>query len=420
MKTQYSNSFYLRDYLKYHSHILIAFLLISISSCGDDDTTPPTPPTPNPPTASFTASATGVLEGDTVNFSDTSTGNPISWSWTFEGGSPETSTEQNPNVTYNSQGIYKVSLTVTNEDGSDTKEENNFITCEEDGGVLETGLDITVDGLSRIYDIYKPSQYSSQTNLPVIIDLHGTTSNSTQQRYFSDFMDIADENKIVMVWPQALQLDTCLNNELRWNANVADSPNDVNFISSLIDEIITNYNVDSNRIYIAGLSNGGYMAYSIACELSDKVAAIASVAGTMSYDTIDNFCNPTRAIPVLQIHGTNDQIVDFNGYTNCEGGYASIDEVITYWRDNAGCNSSFDEYQYPDLDTTDESTAKRYTYQDCNNYVQLIVIENGGHVWPGSTGFEEFYSPYADILFPLNFDIDASHEIWNFFKDKSL
>lgn len=310
--------------------------------------------------------------------------------------------------------------------GGDDDKSVNCTTCSEKCPDLCTqqlieDKSITVDGLERKYDVFLPSDHDISENLPVIINLHGTTGNKTLERTLTEFVPIAEENKIVMVWPQGNVLPTCnIGPQNRWNANLFDSPNDVNFISDLIDKLIEDYNVDSKRIYVVGRSNGGFMAYTLACELSEKIAAVASVAGAMKNDTMNNFCNATRVVPVLEIHGTADQVNSYNGYSNCEGDHASVDDIINFWRNKAGCSAEFNEHQYPNINTTDNSTAKRLTYKDCNNYVQLIIIENGGHTYPGSRSFESHFQEYSNTLWPINFDIEASTEIWNFFKDFSL
>ena len=232
---------------------------------------------------------------------------------------------------------------------------------------------ISVDGVERSYDVFLPSEHDIMEDLPVIINLHGTTGTKSLERFLTEF-----------------------------------------------DQIIEDYNIDSKRIYVMGRSNGGFMAYTLACELSEKIAAVASVGGAMTYNNMNNFCNSSRVVPVLEIHGTADQINSYNGFNNCEGSYANVDDIISFWRNKAGCSSEYDEFQYPDIDTNDNSTARRITYRDCNNKVQLIIIDDGGHTYPGSISFESYYQDYSSILWPINFDIEASQEIWNFFKNFSL
>lgn len=403
-------------------YLSITLCIIILSSCEKKL---------DPPVADFSISENDISIGETINFNSTSTGKIELYNWTFEGGTPATSTQQDPIVSYNSSGSFEVKLTVTNEAGSNTKIAENFVSvncneCSQECPELCTeqlieNKTISVDGLQRSYDVFLPSGHDISEDLPVIINLHGATGNKTLERTLTEFVPIAEENKIVMVWPQGNVLSTCnAGPQNRWNANLFNSPDDVNFISNLIDKLIEDYNVDRKRIYVMGRSNGGFMAYTLACELSEKIAAIASVAGGMTQNSIDNSCSSTRVVPVLEIHGTADKINNYDGLNTCDGYYTSVDDFINFWRNKAGCSAEFEEHQYPNIDTTDNSTAKRLTYKDCNNYVQLIIIENGGHTYPGSRSFEAHFQQYSDLLWPMNFDIEASKEIWNFFKGFSL
>ena len=170
---------------------------------------------------------------------------------------------------------------------------------------------------------------------------------------------------------------------------------------------------------------GGFMSYTLACELGDKIAAIASVAGHMPNVLINSSsCQTAKAMPVLEIHGTKDFIVPWNGHPTCDGGYPTIPEVINFWKNKAGCSEAYTEFTFEDIDTNDGSTAKMYTYKDCSseNTIKLIEVENGGHSWPGSEVMRNLVagnSAYSYFL-SINFDFDASQVIWDFFKEHSL
>ncbi|MFK7782065.1 PKD domain-containing protein [Psychroserpens sp.] len=413
--------------LKSYLTFVLFIAILSILSCSDDSGEP----TLETPVAAFTVSNTAIEVGESVQFTSTSEGTITSYNWVFEGGIPAASSEPNPEVVYNTPGAYDVQLTVANSNGSDIEIADEYISvdctaCSQQCPELCTeqlieDQTISVGGVERGYDVFLPSEHDIMEDLPVIINLHGTTGTKSLERFLTEFEPIAEENKIVMVLPQGSVLPTCnIGSQTRWNGNLFDTPDDIQFISDLIDQTIEDYNVDSERIYVMGRSNGGFMAYTLACELSEKIAAVASVAGAMTYNNMNNFCNSARVVPVLEIHGTADQVNSYNGFNNCEGNYAGVDDIIDFWRNKAGCSSEFDEFQYPDIDTSDNCTARRLTYQDCNNMVQLIIIDNGGHSYPGSSSFESYYQDFSNILWPINFDIEASQEIWSFLKDFSL
>ena len=144
------------------------------------------------------------------------------------------------------------------------------------------------------------------------------------------------------------------------------------------------------------------MSFRLACELEDRIAAIASVTGTMTTLQTDN-CVPSRPMPVLQIHGTLDAVVSYPGNTISLG----IDSVINYWRTANGCTAPVVTYNFPDI-SFEGSTVESFTYGGCTDGVEVVHyrVENGGHTWPGA-----FPIP-AGIT---NQDIDASVEIWRFF-----
>jgi len=284
---------------------------------------------------------------------------------------------------------------------------------------------IQMPGALRSYDVYLPSIHDYTESLPVIIDLHGYLSTSADEREISDFTDLADENGIIMVWPQSLTGDNCLGGTgpipasgNKWTIGWDKTSRDVAFIDALIDKIGVDYHADLNRIYVTGLSDGGFMVYSLACALSNKIAAVASVAGSMTGDLMTN-CNPGRALPVLNIHGTADQLISWDGDPSCGSGYSSVMSTVDFWKSQSGCNDNFDELNFDDIDTSDNSTVSLLTYQGCaaNEVVELLKVTGGGHNWPGSLSM---INDHISITLPINNDIDASEIIWNFFKDKTL
>lgn len=411
--------------LTYSLTVLIAAFSFCIQGCSDEGSTP------QPQlSANFTVDIESIIVGESITFTDISFGEPTSWEWTFEGGTPSSSTDQNPEITFEAPGLFDVTLKVTNAGSEDSKTENDFIevTCECSSECKEsctetllTNQTVSVDGRNRRFDLFLPSAYSYSTELPVIIDLHGYTSSGSEQREISNFENLAESNSIIMAWPEALESGTsCIVPGVSgkyWNANWGDDTDDVLFIDRLIDQLIADYNVDAKRIYVTGLSNGGFMAYSVACSLSSKIAAVASVAGSMTDNLLTSVCQPDRQLPVLHIHGTNDTIIPWEGLTECLDGVAAIEDVVSFWRTNAGCDETFTEIAYDDTDTSDGCTARMLTYENCENKVSFLIIDNGGHNWPGSSyQMNQGFS----ILLPINNDIDANEEIWEFFQQHEL
>lgn len=223
-----------------------------------------------------------------------------------------------------------------------------------------------------------------------------------QQEMYADFRPIADTANFIIAHPDGLFFFTGFGKPFR------ATPDDQGFLSALLDTIIAHYNINQNRIYSTGMSNGGYMSYLLACGMSERIAAIASVTGTMTPSMKVN-CMPMHPMPVMLMHGTADPVpVPFIG--NASG--LSIDSVVRYWVEINHCNATPIYTAVPDLVLGDGCTAAHYLYQggDMGSTVEFYKIIGGGHTWPGA--------PIAVGV--TNMDINGSKEIWRFFSKYSL
>ncbi|PCJ83931.1 MAG: hypothetical protein COA57_10200 [Flavobacteriales bacterium] len=263
--------------------------------------------------------------------------------------------------------------------------------------VAQTG-NFTYDGVLRDYILHVPSSYNGSTAVPLVLNLHGYTSDALAQQGYSEFDQVADTAGFIVVYPNGIAN--------QWNSgfNVPynSGTDDVGFLSALIDTISANYNIDANRVFSTGMSNGGYMSYRLACELDNKIAAIASVTGSMTPGQVQN-CTALRNVPVLQVHGTADPTVLYNG----TAWSLSVDSLINYWKSRNNCPSSAVVTNIPDIDPTDNCTATNYYYGLCDNSSEVVLfkIDGGEHTWPGAP---------VDIGI-TNHDFSASGEIWDFF-----
>jgi polyhydroxybutyrate depolymerase len=263
---------------------------------------------------------------------------------------------------------------------------------------------LVIDGLSRNYILYEPAIYDGSVAVPLVINLHGYGSNSSQQLFYGDFRPSADADNFIVVCPNG----TLDGNGVRyWNAFVnGGATDDVSFVSQLIDSISLIYNIDQSQVFATGMSNGGFMSYKLACELTNKIAKIASVTGTMN-PGLSATCSPSSSIPVMEIHGTSDQTVPYNGIPNV---MEPIADVVAYWVNHNNCDLTPTITAVPDNDPNDNSTAERIVYAngDDNSEVIHYKITGGGHTWPD-----------AIIDIPgsnTNHDFNASAAIWEFFK----
>lgn len=257
------------------------------------------------------------------------------------------------------------------------------------------------DGLQRSFILYIPETYNPGQAAPLVINFHGYSSNAFEQMNYGDFRDVADTAGFLLVHPMGT-LDSFGNTY--WNANWGGEVDDIGFTEALIDSLAAGYSINTDRVFSTGMSNGGFMSYTLACELSNRIAAIASVTGSMNSNQAGS-CNPQHPVPVMEIHGTADFVVPYNGNAFME----PIPEVITYWTGFNNCVPEPVITEIPDIDPNDGCTAEKHYYGGGANGVEVIhfKIINGGHTWPGS--------PFPTGGGNTCQDFDASVEIWKFF-----
>ena len=220
------------------------------------------------------------------------------------------------------------------------------------------------------------------------------------------FHQVADTANIIVVTPEAL-VDVLITGSTAWNsgAGVAGislnaGVDDVGFINALIDTISAHYNIDQNRVFATGFSMGGFMSNRLACELNNRIASIASVAGSVGGTLV---CNPGQSIPVCHFHGTGDTQV---GYGTVGGGVqnnnwgSNAPDWVSFWNTNNGCGTVTLEGQFPNL-SGDGYSVEYVEYAGCTDDSRVVhyKVNNADHVW--------LFRPTNDISYTL--------EIWRFF-----
>jgi polyhydroxybutyrate depolymerase len=220
------------------------------------------------------------------------------------------------------------------------------------------------------------------------------------------FDTIADRERFIVAYP--LGKDTVWNT---FSSPYHSGTDDVGFISALIDSLHADYHVNLNRVYATGMSNGGFMSYKLACALSHRIAAIAPVAGAFT-DSMRFYCQPQRPMPVLHIHGTSDFLVGYHtGILNIP-----VAATLNYWIHHNKCPSTEKITQIPNINLQDNSTVTKYEWAPCNNQSEVVhyKINSGGHTWPGSS------VTFGGLGGNVNYDINASELIWEFFNRFTL
>ncbi len=230
------------------------------------------------------------------------------------------------------------------------------------------------DGIMREYAVVEPPLDPNPDGYPLVIGLHGAGSEGYGFISTAFLGQKAAKEKFIVASPSSLRYPLMA----WWNAGdgyeaITDSTDDVGFVSALIDTMVKNYNVDTTRIYIMAHSNGSMMAYRVAAECSDRIAAIGVNSGQMVYE----YCNPEYPVPIIHFHGLADPICPYEGGANEQVVLPSVDSVMTIWCGINNCDS------VPDMIYNENGIiGKKWASADGESDVILYTIEDWGHKWP--------------------------------------
>ena len=256
----------------------------------------------------------------------------------------------------------------------------------------------------KIREYYFSLPEDTSKPFPIIINFHGFLSHAMDQQGFSQMDNYAHQNGIGVIYPEGIKRS--------WNVGKAilNDENDIGFVNALIDSVSLKYNIDSDRIYACGFSNGGTFSYELICGLSNRIAAFGSVGGNFSINE-NRLCNINREIPLIHIHGTRDRLQKYN---RSDGDFLSTIESVNYWAKYNQFDIKVVE-NIEDFHKKDGTTVEKHTYSKNNSNTQVIhfKVVKGGHLWLGS--------PIADWLTLRlffgrnNHEINSSKEIVDFF-----
>lgn len=273
--------------------------------------------------------------------------------------------------------------------------------------INKTNGQIETSGRNRKYLLHVPADLDPNQPVPLVISLHGFIEWPAHQAHISRWNQVADEQGFIAVYPQGTGFP------LRWNAygwtGESEMEEDVQFINDLIDHLQSEYNIDSSRIYVNGLSNGAGMSYVLACKLAGRIAAMGGVAG--AYSLPAEKCDPSRPVPVIAFHGTEDPIVPYEGGLVRREGLAlpSIREWVQSWAERNGC-------RLVPLDLPTTGNVSGIHYPGCLDHadVMFYTIKGGGHTWPGGNPLPRWLTGTTSQ------EIDASRVMWEFFEQHPL
>ncbi len=266
---------------------------------------------------------------------------------------------------------------------------------------------IYVDTFWRKFIIFTPQTYYTDSNkiFPVIINMHGYTSDALQQMLYTNMNAFADTAGFIVVYPYGTK-DTL--GYRYWNAGFSSiGANDVFFLDSLIKHLIATKRIDPEGVFFCGLSNGGIMSYYMACFSESKIRGIGSVAGSPLTSWFPCLAKP---VPVIHFHGTADSTVPYNGgyIPQLQDSFITVRKLINFWKETNYCVNEPDSL-FIDRDLTDGTQVVHYKWKHkTGNYypLELFKVINGGHTWPGATFTYDVTTR----------DIHASAEIIRFFK----
>ncbi|GAX59665.1 poly(3-hydroxybutyrate) depolymerase [Candidatus Scalindua japonica] len=269
--------------------------------------------------------------------------------------------------------------------------------------------ELVVKDVIRSYIVYKPI-ISDTKNVPVMIVLHGGLGNAKYMEKMTGMNDVADTGKFIVVYPNGTGGRFFKKNRRTWNAGrccgraVRGRVDDTLFIEKVIEGVNSKFSIDTRRVYVTGMSNGAMMAYRLACEIPDKIAAIIPVSGTLAVGN----CDEAKNIPVLHIHGDRDNNVPY------DGGKGSRSVAGVSHRSVPDTMELILKSRQPiPLETKEINSKVRVLSYRCSNGapVDLMVIKGGAHVWPGGQGRNNRSSGHSQI--------SASKQAWEFAKQFS-
>lgn len=243
----------------------------------------------------------------------------------------------------------------------------------------------------RPYSEFVPSSYSSNSPAPLVVLLHGYGSSGKEIESYLNFKAIAEQRGFILVYPDGT-IDAT--GKQFWNAtevccNFFSEVNDDAFLISMLNDMESKYSIDRKRIYFAGHSNGGFMSYRMACKHSDRIAAIASLAGATFFNSSD--CAAKSPVSVLQIHGTSDATILYDGGSILGMQYPSATASVNQWAALDRCaTNSVPRAEKLDLVTTIAGSETSITsWNNCRNgtEVELWTLDKAGHVPALSTTF---------------------------------
>ncbi len=281
---------------------------------------------------------------------------------------------------------------------------------------------VTVDGGKRPFSVHIPASYDRTKPTPLVLVFHGVGMTGQMMIPVTGFNGLADRNNFIVVYGDGVGH--------RWQDGRNGNADDIAYVNAILTKLPRTVNIDTRRVYAAGLSNGGYFCQLLACALSDKIAAVGVVASTMM-DNASSQCTSGRPMPIAFFLGTEDPLIPWGdgrvkdlgklgealGLSSIGsidsslaryGGLLNVKEMMDFWTSHNRCSIQPRTTYEPDIDPNDGTKVKKESYGSGSNEVILYSIEGGGHTWPGCLAFPKMTGR-------ITRDIVASDLLWAFF-----
>ncbi len=256
-------------------------------------------------------------------------------------------------------------------------------------------------GIERKYVLHIPPGYDAAHPTPLVLAFHGIGLNAEEMIRISGLSKQADAAGFIVVYPNGTGETKSWNGGHCCGEAAKNNVDDVGFVRALIDQLAALTKIDTQRIYATGFSNGAIMVYRLACELSDRIAAIGPVAATQILDD-QNLCRPARNVSVIHFHGTADRLNPYDGGTTAAGfKFVSVKDALGFWTQKNAC---------PAPQRKESGTIQHDVYAPCANKsaVELYTILGGEHAWPGG-------EPVDPRIGKPTMEIYAAPLMWEFF-----
>lgn len=275
---------------------------------------------------------------------------------------------------------------------------------------------ISIDNQKRYYSVHVPPSYDKRRATPIVLNFHGGAGNPKSQKHISKMDQVSDRCGFIAVYPQGTNRALKLHKGYTWNAGTCcgwaqeNKIDDVAFVSALLDDLSKVLNADSKRVYATGISNGAMLCYRLACELTERIAAIAPVSGPMGAEN----CHPLRPISIMHFHGTEDNFAPYGGGRGSKSfrgqHFRSVEESIDFWLNFLNIKGK------PKVVRMGDAIGEYYGPGRSGSEVVLWKIKGGGHTWPGG----QFGILKERFLGKMTQDIFASDLMWEFFQKHPL